>query len=79
MLKALLDTGTSMSIVSESRINNRVKTSNRTEWNTTAGKFVTTGKSTLSMKLLELSSSTTVNHIFHVHNSKLCHLQYDHR
>ena len=34
MLKALLDTGTSMSIVSESRINNRVKTSSKTEWNT---------------------------------------------
>ena len=74
MLKALLDTGTSMSIVSASRINSHVeKTSSQTEWKTAASKFVTTGKSTLSMKLPELSSLATVKYDFHVHNGMLCH------
>ena len=61
-----------MSIVSASRINSCVeKTSSWTEWKTAASKFVTTGKSTLSMKLPELSSSETVNYDFHVHNGML--------
>ena len=73
MLKTLLDTGTSMSIVSERRINHRMKTTGRTEWNTAAGKFVTTDESSPSMKLPELSSSDTVNCDLNVNNGKLCH------
>ena len=67
-----------MSIMSEGKINNRIKITDRTEWNTAIGKFVTTDKSSLSMKLTELSSSDTVNYDFNIHNGKAMSLRHDH-
>ena len=73
VLKTLLDTGTTVSIVSERRIDHGTKTTSRTEWNAAAGEFITTDESSPSVKPPELSSSDTVNCDFKVHNGKPCH------
>lgn len=71
-LKTLVDHGSSSSLVAQKAIGSlSTYKSKKTSWNTTAGSFLTNGKTDLNIKLSELSETAAMNHQFNVSQESL--------
>ena len=72
VLKALVDPGSSSSLVTETSVGNLpTYRSSKTSWETSAGSFLTNKKVDLNLKLSELSETALVNHQFNVRQGSL--------
>ena len=71
-LKALLDTGSTATLVSSKFVNQaKYNGQNATVWKTSAGSFQTTAKSNLLFTMPELHEQRIINHNTHVTNAKM--------
>ena len=75
VLKALIDTGASKSLIASSFVYTKISTTRGTKFRTAAGDFSTYSKTKLNFQLPELSPTAVVNHEFHISKKKIG--QYD--